>query len=102
MPLKPSSSSAPLTPELVQQMIVNTFSALSILGKSQIPFSIWYLYAGAQLSHLTKYTGNRQIQTAYGGKLPMTAIGDTSSIMPLKYLSLPRFNYKSSFSWTTC
>lgn len=125
VPSQPSLSSTALTPELVQQMIVNAFSTLGITGKSKTPSSIWYLdseasnhltHSSAQLSSLTKYTGNTHVQTANGGHLPTTAIGDISSILPLKNVyhypnlisnlislrQLVENDYKVSFSSSGC
>ena len=105
-------ANSPLTPELVQQMIVNALSAFGILGKSKSPSPTWYLdsrasnhmtSSSAHLSNLKQYTGNHHIQTADGGKISITAIGDVSSSLPLKHVYLcSKFNFKSSFDWATC
>lgn len=44
-PVSSTSSSASLTPEMVQQMIVNAFTALRLSGKTKS--STWYLDSGA-------------------------------------------------------
>ena len=94
MPTRPGSST--LTPKSVQQMIVNTLYAFGISGKSKPP-PIWYLdsrvsnhmtSSSAQLSSLKQYTGNHHIQTANGGKIPITAIGGVFSSIPLKNVFL--------------
>lgn len=112
LPVPPSASSQPghsssLTPELVQQMIVNALSALGLSGTS-LPSSTWFLDSGASnhmtysrnpLSNVKQYTGNLQIQTANGGTVPITALGD----IPLeKCLPLSQFNFQSIVSWATC
>ena len=44
--------------------------------------------SSAQLSNLKQYTRNDHIQTADGGKIPITAIGDVFSSIPLKNVYL--------------
>nr|KYP62834.1 Retrovirus-related Pol polyprotein from transposon TNT 1-94 [Cajanus cajan] len=74
-----------LTLEMVQQMIISTFSALGFSGKSSSP---WYFDSGASnhmtnntrfLTNIKKYLGNLNIHTAGGNQLPITATGDISS-----------------------
>ena len=59
-----------LTPEMVQQMIVSTFSALGLSGKAFLLSSPWYFDSGASnhmtnnvvaLTNVTNYSGNLQI-----------------------------------------
>jgi len=82
------ASTQPLTPEMVQQMIIFAFSALGILGKiiSMSPF--WYFDSSASnhmtnnpqlFTNSTKYPRNLTIHTANGNHLPITNIGDISS-----------------------
>ena len=64
-----------LTPEMVQQMIVSTFSTLGILGKAFLPSSPWYFDSGASnhmtnnvvaLTNVTNYSGNLKIHIEDG------------------------------------
>ena len=77
MPTPPASSSS-LTLEIVQQMIVNAFSALGLSSKTKQSHSTWYMDSGAShhmthpsdnLSQLKPYDGNLQINTTNGGEI---------------------------------
>ena len=77
-----------LTPEMVQQMIISTFSALGLSVKASLPNSRWYFDSSASnhmtnnvdaLTNVTNYSGNLQIHTTDGNDLPITKIGDISS-----------------------
>ena len=103
MPAQSPSSSA-LTPEMVQQMIVNAFSALGLSGKPKQSHSTWYMDSGASnhmthssdnLSQLKPYDGNLRINTANGGSIPIIAIGEISHPLPLSHV------YKFIICWTT-
>lgn len=95
MPTQPTNS--PLTPKLVQQMIVNALSAFGISSKSKSPSPTWHLDSGvsnhmtsssAHLSNLKQYIGDHHIQIADGGKISISAIGDVSRSFPLKHVYL--------------
>ena len=96
MPARPASSSS-LTPEIVQQMIVNAFSVLGLSGKSKMSNSTWYMDSGASnhmthssenLSHLKPYDGSLRINTADGGSIHITAVGKISHPLPLSHVFL--------------
>ena len=96
MPAQPASSSS-LTPEMIQQIIVNAFSALGLSVKTKNSNSTWYLDLGASshithssnnLSYLKPYDGNLRINTANGGSIPITAIGEISHPLPLSHVVL--------------
>lgn len=89
------STNPSLTPDMVQQMIINAFSALGISGKCP---SLWYLDSGASnhmtfspelFSHSHKYSFNLEVHTADGEKLPITVVGDISLPLPLTNVFLP-------------
>lgn len=61
-----------LSPEMVQQTIINDFSTLGLLGKNPFLFSLWYVdcrasnnmtFSFANLSKNKKYDGNLQVHT---------------------------------------
>ena len=88
-----SDSSISLTPELVQQMIINVFSAIGLSGKVSTPSSTWYFDSGttnnmtsppSSLTNIVDYKGNLRIQTTNGENLHITAIGDVISPLPIK------------------
>jgi hypothetical protein len=90
------STTPSLTPEMVQQMIISAFSAFGLSGNVSPPSSPWYFDSGASnhmtnnvaaLTNVTNYSGNLQIHTADGNKLPITAIGDISSSLTNIYVS---------------
>ena len=82
------ASAQPMTPEMVQQMIISAFSTFGLSGK---PFSsciLWYFDSDASnhmtngaesLKNITRYYGNLQIHIANGNSLPIATIGDISS-----------------------
>ncbi|RVW35199.1 Retrovirus-related Pol polyprotein from transposon RE2 [Vitis vinifera] len=74
------------TPEMVQQMLISTLSAMGFQGNNST--KLWYVDSGASnhmtnnptaLCHVRPYTGQSSIQTANGSSLPIAAIGDASS-----------------------
>ncbi|KAK9138491.1 hypothetical protein Sjap_009085 [Stephania japonica] len=74
-----------LTPEMVQQMILTTFSALELQGNSKPTTFPWIVDSGASnhmigstnlLHNIREYTGTQSIEIANGSNLPITAIGD--------------------------
>ena len=94
-PSQPGPSSS-LTPELVQQMILNAFSAFGFSDTSS-PSSTWFIDSGASnhmtnshtpFSNLTSYNGHLQIQTADGGHVPITAVNNIHGPIPLKNVYL--------------
>ena len=96
MPAQPPPSSS-LTPEMVQQMIVNAFSALGLSGTPKHSNSTWYMNSGASnhmthsfdhFSQLKPYDGNLRINTADGGNIPITTIGEISHPLPLSHVFL--------------
>ena len=97
MPAIPTPSSSSLTPETVQYMIVNVFSALGLSGNTKKSATTWYMDSGAsnhmthsskQLSKLKPYDANLRINTADGGNIPITAIGKISHPLPLNHVFL--------------
>ena len=67
----------PITANLIQQMIMNAFSALGVSGTHHHLSSPWYLDSSASnhmtfssglLSNTRKYTGNLQVHTTTGEK----------------------------------
>lgn len=96
---QPSSSGvAPVTPQMIQQMIIHAFSALGISGKNSSLSSLWYIDSGASNNHMTfpssnlsniqTYDNKHQVHTADGEKLSITAIGDASNPLPSKNVLL--------------
>lgn len=94
MPAQPASSTTvqSVTPEMIQQMILQAFSTLSISGKNQSSSSIWYFnfedsnhmtFAPTHLPNVKTYDRKLQVHAADGGRLPITAIGDASHSLPL-------------------
>ena len=80
-----STSTTPLTKEMIQEMIVSAFTALGLQGNAASSHSSWILDSGASnhmtnslkgLRNVKKYQGTAQIQTANGSVLPIVAIGD--------------------------
>lgn len=78
----------PVTPEMIQQVIMSAFSALGLLDKAFPTSSTWYFDSGASnhttnnahfLTNANKYSGNLKIHTANGSHLPITTTGDISS-----------------------
>jgi len=90
-----------LTPEMVQQIIISTFSALGLWGKASLPSSSWYFDSSTSnhmtnnvvaLTNVTNYSGNLQRHPADGNNIPITAIGDTSSSLTNVYVFLDLTN----------
>jgi hypothetical protein len=79
-----TAASSTLTPEIVQQMILTTFSALGLQGNNFN--SQFWLADSATSNHMTnsssmlknvrEYHGSSQIQVANGGHIPITKVGD--------------------------
>ena len=87
----------PMTPEMVQQMIISTFSALGLSSKPFSSCTLWYFDSGASnhmtnnvesLKNVTKYFGNLQIHIADGNSLSITTISDISSSLTNCFVSL--------------
>jgi len=94
--LNPSASNQPLTPEMVQQMIILASSALGISSKKISISPLWYFDSGASnhmtnnphlLTNSTKYSGNVMIHTDEN-HLSITNIGDISSSLTDVFVSL--------------
>ncbi|CAL8083802.1 unnamed protein product [Prunus armeniaca] len=86
----------PVTPDMIQQMIISAFSALGLSGKPFSTSSPWYFDSGAShhmtnnadsLTNVNKYFGNLKIHTADGNHLPITATGDVSSSLTDVFVS---------------
>lgn len=86
----------PVTPEMIQQMIVSAFSALGLSGKHFPTSPPWYFDSGASnhmtnnakfLTNVNKYSGNLKIYTADGNALPIIATGDVSSSLTNVFVS---------------
>ncbi|KAL3523634.1 hypothetical protein ACH5RR_016468 [Cinchona calisaya] len=113
----------PVTPEMIQQMIISAFSALGLSGKPFSTSSPWYFDSAATnhmtnkanfLTNVKKYTGNLKIYTADGNPLPITATGDISPSLTNAFVSpsltnnlisigqLVDDNYKVEFSKSGC
>lgn len=82
-----STSQHVLTPEMVQQMILSSFSAFGFQGQGKIVSSPWFVDSGASnrmtgssnsLHNLQKYRGTQHIQIANESNLPITVIVDIS------------------------
>jgi len=91
------ASTQPMTPEMVQQMIISAFSTLGLSGKPFSSCTSWYFDSGASnhmtnsaesLKNVTRYSSNLQIHTTDGNSLPITAIGDISSSLTNCFVSL--------------
>jgi len=85
-----------LTLEMVQQIIVSSFCALSLSGKTFSPSSLWYFDSRATnhmtnnvvaLKNVTNYCGDLKVHTTDGNSLPITTISDTSSSFTDAYVS---------------
>ena len=86
----------PVTPELIQQMIISAFSTLGLLRKPFPTSPTWYFDYRASnhmtnnahfLANTNKYSGNLKIHTADGSHLPITTIGDISSSLTDVFVS---------------
>lgn len=86
----------PVTPEMIQQMIISAFSTLGLSGKSTLTSPTWYFDSAASnhmtnnanhLANVNEYCGNLEIGTADGNQLPITAIGDISSSLTDVFVS---------------
>lgn len=81
-----SVTPAPLTPDMVNQMILNAFASMIISATDSSLFNIWYLDSDAsnhmtssptKLQNVVPYTGNLTVQATNGDHLPITYVGDT-------------------------
>lgn len=97
MPAPSASSSSSMTPKMVQQMIMNAFSALGLSGNTNQLTSTLYLDSGmsnhmtfssTNLSNLKKYDGNLRVHTADGGNVPISATSNVSYSLPLNHVFL--------------
>ena len=86
----------PITPEMIQRMIISAFSTLGLSGKSPLTSPTWYFDSAASnhmtnnanyLTHVKKYSGNLEIGTADGNQLPITETGDISSSLTDVFVS---------------
>ena len=85
-------SPAPLTPDMVNQMIINALASINISGTDSSLSHIWYLDSRASnhitssptnLQNVVPYTDTRTVQNANEDHLPITSVGDTSGPLPL-------------------
>ena len=86
-----------LTPKMVQQIIIYTFSAFGLLGNHTVSSKPWYFDSGASnhvtntvlsLSNVRNYDGNLKINTTDGNSLPISVVGDLSSSLTDVFVSL--------------
>ncbi|KAL8132915.1 hypothetical protein AgCh_008409 [Apium graveolens] len=92
----PNFGQSTVTPEMIQQIIVNAFSTLGISGNKNSAHKPCY-FDSATSNHMTsstlplnnvqKYKGDLQIHTADCNTLPITAIGDISSTLHNVFVS---------------
>jgi hypothetical protein len=92
----PSTGQSSITPKMVQQIIVSTLSTLCLSGnKNSIPKPRYFDYAASNhmtnialpLNNVQKYKGDLQIRTADGNPLPITAVGDISTLLNIVFVS---------------
>ena len=92
----PNFGQSSVTPEMIQQMIVNAFSTLGISGNKNSAHKPWYFDSAASnhmtsttvpLNNVQKYKGDLHIQTADGNSLPITAVGDISTSLNTIFVS---------------
>jgi hypothetical protein len=88
-----ATTTSTVTPEMVQQMIISTFSSLGISGKTS---SSWYFDSRASnhmtnnaqfLTNIKNYFGNLKIHTGDGNHLPITTTDDISSSLTDVFVS---------------
>ena len=86
-----------LTPKMVQQIIIYTFSAFGLSGNHTVSSKPWYFDSGASnhvtntvlsLSNVRNYDGNLKINTTDGNSLPISVVGDLSSSLTDVFVSL--------------
>ncbi|KAJ8624002.1 hypothetical protein MRB53_032532 [Persea americana] len=120
-----SASPAPLTHEMVNQMIINALASMNIAGTDSSLSNTWYLDSGASnhmtsspitLQNVIPYTGHLTVQATNGDHLPITSVGDTPGPLPLTNVfvsphlatnwvsvgQLVENNYNVSFSSSGC
>ena len=85
-----------LTPEMVQQMILSSFSTFGLSGNHKVSSKPWYFDSraskhmtntGVPLSNIRNYDGNLKINIADGSSLPISAVGDLSSSLTDVFVS---------------
>ena len=85
-----------LTPEMVQQMIISTFTAFGLSGNHKVSSKPWYFDSEASnhmtdivvpLSNIKNYDGNLKINTVDGSSLPISVVGDLSSSLTDVFVS---------------
>ena len=85
-----------LTPEMVQQMILSSFTAFGLSSNHKVSSKPWYFDFGAfnhmtntivPLSNIRNYDGNLKINIADGSSLPISAVGDLSSSLTNVFVS---------------
>ena len=85
-----------LTPEMVQQMILSTFTTFGISSNHKLSSKPWYFDSGASnhmtntvvpLSNIRNYDGNMKINTADGSSLPISVVCDLSSSLTDVFVS---------------
>ncbi|KAH7664593.1 Zinc finger CCHC-type protein [Dioscorea alata] len=113
----------PVTPEMIQQVIMSAFSTLGLSGKAFPTSSTWYFDSEASnymmnnahfLTNTNKYSRNLKIHTANGSHLPITTNGDiyssandvfVSPSLTTNLISVGQLvdnNCKVAFSKSTC
>ena len=85
-----------LTLEMVQQMILSTFTSFRLSSNHKVSSKPWYFDSGASnhmtntvapLSNIRNYDGNLKINTANGSSLPISDVGDLSSYLTNVFVS---------------
>ena len=85
-----------LTPEMVQQMILSTFTAFGLSSNHKVSSKPWYFDSRASnhmtntvvpISNIINYDGNLKINTIDGSSLPVSVIGDISSSLTGVFMS---------------
>ena len=103
----PSLGQSSIPPDMVQQMIVSSLSALGLSGNKNSNRKPWYFDSGASnrmtntalpLNNVKKYKGDLQIHIADGNSLPIIAVGHISTHLNtvLCLLSCPLILYLSA------
>jgi hypothetical protein len=91
-----TGGSSVLTPKMVQQMIMSTFSALGLHGNGTTSYKSWLIDSAAS-NHMTKssdilcnvrpYHGSSHIQVANGSHLAIDEVGDINPSLKVVYIS---------------
>lgn len=81
-----------LSPDMVNQMILNALASMNISSTDSSMSHTWYLDSRASnhmtssptnLQNVVPYTDTLTVQTANGDHLPITSVGDISGPLPL-------------------